>query len=153
MTPSINYEKLVREQEGCVLHPYLDQAFVPTIGIGTTRYPNGVHVTMQDPPIARVMADQYLEHDSDCAATAVNAYVTSSINQNQFDALVDFAYNEGTGALHGSTLLKLVNANPNDPAIKGAFAVWNKAHVDGELVVLDDLVKRRQAEIELYFSI
>lgn len=152
MKPSTNYDKLVREQEGCVLHPYLDKAHVPTIGIGTTRYPNGDHVTMEDNPITMEEAEHFLECDSEDAANAVSAFVKSSINQNQFDALVDFAYNVGTGALHGSTLLKLVNANPADPEIRRAFALWNKAHVDGELVVLDDLVKRRKAESNLYFS-
>lgn len=151
MTPSQNYDKLIREQEGCVLHPYLDQAGVPTIGIGTIRYPSGLHVRMQDPPITQEQADSYLSFESNAAADAVNSFVSSSINQNQFDALCDFAYNEGTGALHGSTLLRLVNANPSDPKIREAFAMWNKIHVDGELVVSSDLVGRRQAEANLYF--
>lgn len=152
MTPSKNYDALVREQEGCILHPYLDQAGVPTIGIGTTRYPNGVHVTMKDPPITQEQADHYLECDTEDAAAAVTAYVTSEINQNQFDALVDFAYNVGTGALHGSTLLRLVNTNPGDQEIRKAFGMWNKAHVDGQLVVMDDLTRRRAKEADLYFS-
>lgn len=149
--PSPKYDDLVRAQEGCVLHPYLDQAGVPTIGIGTTHYPNGKAVTMQDPAISMYEANCYLENDSIIAAHAVNAYVTSAINQNQFDALCDFTYNEGTGALHGSTLLRLVNANPADPGIRAAFAPWNKLHKDGELVVSDDLIKRRKAEGDLYF--
>lgn len=152
MTPSQNYDKLVRAQEGCVLHPYADQANVPTIGIGTIRYPNGAHVTLQDPPITQEQADEYLEFDTKDAASAVNSFVTSTINQNQYDALVDFAYNAGTGALHGSTLLKLVNANPSDPAIRKAFGMWNKVHVDGKLQVSNGLTKRRKAEADLYFS-
>lgn len=150
--PSSKYDKLVREQEGCVLHPYLDKAHVPTIGIGTTRYPNGDHVTMQDPAITQEQADHYLECDTEDAAAAVNSYVISVINQNQFDALVDFAYNVGTGALHGSTLLRLVNADATDPAIRGAFGMWNKLHHDGQLVESEDLTKRRKAEADLYFS-
>lgn len=152
MKPSQNYDDLVRVQEGCILHPYLDQAHVPTIGIGTTRYPTGRVVTMQDPAISQADADHYLECASADVAAAVNAYVKSTINQNQFDALCDFAYNEGTGALHGSTLLKLVNANPADQNIRGAFAVWNKLHKDGVLVESEDLTKRRKAEADLYFS-
>jgi lysozyme len=152
MTTSENYDKLVREQEGCILHPYLDQANVPTIGIGTIRYPNGAHVTMQDPPITQDQADQFLEFDTRDAANAVTSFVGSAINQNQFDALVDFAYNVGTGALHGSTLLRLVNANPSDPAIRKAFGMWNKIHVDGKLQVSNGLTKRRKAEADLYFS-
>lgn len=151
-TPSQNYDTLVRDQEGTVLHPYLDQAHIPTIGIGTTHYPDGKAVTLQDPAITLDQAEQYLNDDSIAVAAAVNAYVTSGINQNQFDALCDFAYNEGTGALHGSTLLRLVNANPGDPNITAAFGMWNKLHVDGKLVVSQDLVDRRKAEAKLYFS-
>ena len=152
MTASQNYDNLVRQQEGCILHPYKDRAGVATIGIGTTRYPGGAYVTMQDPPITQEQADEYLENDTKDAAGAVSAYVTSAINQNQFDALCDFAYNVGTGALHGSTLLRLVNANPSDPDIRAAFGMWDKIHVNGQLVVLDDLVNRRKAEADLYFS-
>jgi lysozyme len=152
MAPSPNYTELVRQQEGCILHPYLDQAKVPTIGIGTIRYPNGNHVTMQDPPITQEQADEFLASDTKDVVSAVNSFVKSTINQNQFDALIDFAYNLGTGALRGSTLLRLINANPADPNIRAAFLMWTKLHVDGQLKVSEDLVKRRKAEADLYFS-
>jgi lysozyme len=152
MNLSKNYDVFVREQEGCILHPYLDQAGVATIGIGTTRYPSGVHVTMNDQPITQEQANQYLEFDSKSVADAVNAYVKSSINQNQFDALADFSYNVGTGALHGSTLLKLVNINPTDPAIRNAFGMWSKIHKDGKLIFSQDLATRRKKEADLFFS-
>lgn len=152
MQPSAAYFNLVREQEGCVYHPYLDKAGVPTIGIGTTRYPNGLPVTLKDRPITLQLANEYLFHDTAGAVHAVNAYVKNPINQNQFDALVDFVYNVGTPGFHGSTLLKLINITSDGSSIAKAFRMWNKVHVDGKLVVLDDLVKRREAEIKLYFS-
>ena len=68
--------------------------------------------------------------------------------QNQFDALVSFAYNLGNGALKGSTLLKKVNANPNDIAIKKEFLKWVNA--GGKR--LQGLVNRRTEEANLYFS-
>jgi len=73
---------------------------------------------------------------------------TDAVNQRQFDALVSFAYNCGSGALKGSTLLKRVNANPQDPAIKDAFLMWNRA--DGK--VLNGLTRRRNAEYSLYIK-
>jgi lysozyme len=79
---------------------------------------------------------------------AVDSYCRDDINQNQFDALVDFAYNCGNGNLKTSTLLKKVNANPNDPTIAVEFRKWNK----GGGKVLKGLVNRREAEIELYFK-
>jgi lysozyme len=152
MTPSKNCLDLIKSQEGCILHPYLDQAKVPTIGWGTVRYSNGRHVTMQDPPINQASADRFLENEADETARAVSAMIPAGLSQNQFDALVDFAYNAGTGALSGSTLLKLIKANPTDPAIRAAFMMWDKIHVDGRLEVCDDLVKRRKKEADLYFK-
>lgn len=152
MKPSQNCFNLIKSQEGCVLHPYLDQAGVPTIGWGTTIYPNGHHVTMKDSPINQEQADDYLHYAAGIVADAVTAMVPPSLNQNQFDALVDFAYNVGTGALHGSTALKLIHADPNDPGIRTALLLWDKIHVDGALKVSPDLVARRVKEAELYFS-
>ena len=152
MAPTDNCIDLIKEQEGCVLHPYLDQASVPTIGYGTIRYPGGRHVTMKDGPITQQQAENYLRNDLQDVVGAVNEMAPQGLTQNQFDALVDFAYNVGTGALHGSTLLRLIKANPADPAITAAFQMWDKIHVDGQLVVNDGLLKRRKAEAVLYFS-
>jgi GH24 family phage-related lysozyme (muramidase) len=143
---------LIKSQEGCVLHPYLDIAGVPTIGWGSTIYRNGNHVTMHDPSITQFEAERLLGWQIDIKGKAVTAMLLVIVNQNQFDALVDFAYNEGTGALHGSTLLRLIKANPLDPAIADAFMMWDKYHKDGQLVVSSDLKQRRQLEIDLYFS-
>jgi lysozyme len=78
----------------------------------------------------------------------VDSYCVDTINQNQFDALVSFCYNVGPGNLKSSTLLKKVNANPNDPTIRTEFLKWNK----GGGKVLAGLTRRRTAEANLYFS-
>ncbi len=78
----------------------------------------------------------------------VDSYCRDDINQNQFDALVSFAYNLGPANLKNSTLLKKVNANPNDPTIKDEFLKWNKAAGKP----LKGLTKRRESEANLYFS-
>jgi lysozyme len=78
----------------------------------------------------------------------VDAFCVDTINQNQFDALVDFAYNLGTGNLKSSTLLKKVNADPKDHKISEEFLKWNRA--GGK--VLKGLTARRVAEAELYFK-
>jgi lysozyme len=108
---------------------------------------------MQDPSITLELAQQYLMskliedgHD----VTAFTKGVT--LTQNQFDALTDFVYNAGDGAFQGSTLRKRILANVNDPTIRDAFMMWNKIHVDGKIEVCDDLVKRRKAEADLYFT-
>lgn len=83
------------------------------------------------------------------AEDAVNSLVAVPITQAQFDALVSFVYNVGAGAFRGSTLLSKLNAGD----VQGAadqFAVWNKEHKGGNLVVNEALVNRRQTEVALF---
>lgn len=68
--------------------------------------------------------------------------------QGQFDALVDFCYNLGSGALGSSTLLKKVKANAPEKEIRAEFAKW--VHCGGK--VLPGLAKRRQWEADRYFG-
>jgi GH24 family phage-related lysozyme (muramidase) len=76
---------------------------------------------------------------------AVNRYVTASINQNQFDALVDFAYNAGAQNLRTSTLLKRLNQGDYAGAA-AQFDVW----VNGGGKKLPGLVRRRASERTLF---
>ena len=139
---------LITSFEGLKLSPYLCPANVPTIGYGTTRYYNGVKVSMSDLPITKEKAIEYLTHDLHNFELAVDAVATDSIAQNQFNALVSFAYNLGSNALKNSTLLKKVNINPNDPTIRNEFMKWVNA--GGKR--LKGLIRRREAEANLYFS-
>jgi len=79
--------------------------------------------------------------------TAVDQLVTVPLNQNQFDALVSFAYNCGAGALKKSTLLKLVNKGKFEAAAK-QFPRWNR----GGGKVLPGLVARRAREEALFLK-
>jgi lysozyme len=67
--------------------------------------------------------------------------VTYPINQNEFDALVDFSFNDGNAALDGSTLLKDVNEGNLDGAA-AQFQLWD--HAAGKVVA--GLLRRRLAE-------
>lgn len=143
-----NGYKLISDFEGLSLVPYLCSAKVPTIGYGNTFYPSGKKVTLQDKPITKAVAYWMLKETANVFATQVNLLLKKPITQNQFNALVSFAFNLGSQALGKSTLLKKVNANPNDPTIRNEFLKWNKA--GGR--VLDGLTKRRTKEANLYFS-
>lgn len=136
---------LIKSFEGLKLKPYLDSAGIPTIGYGTIMYDNGKRVSMQDPPITEDQANQYLEYEVNEKTAAVNQFVTIAINQNQFDALVCFAYNVGVGALQKSTLLKLLNSGDYAGAAD-QFLRWNKA--GGKEI--PGLTRRRQAERALF---
>lgn len=140
---------LITQFEGLKLAPYICPAGVTTIGYGTTRYYNGVKMSMSDLPITKEKAIEYFMHDVFQFELAVDAMAVDSITQNQFNALVSFAYNLGPNALKNSTLLKKANKNPNDQTIKAEFMKW----VNAGGKKLAGLVRRREAEANLYFTI
>ena len=143
-----NGYKLIAGFEGLSLVPYKCQAGISTIGYGNTYYPSGRKVTMQDKAITQPTAWWMFREIADRFAVQVDSLIKSNVNQNQFNALVSIAYNIGIGGLQRSSLLKKVNANPNDLAITNSFLVWNKA--GGK--VLNGLTKRRSIEAKLYFA-
>jgi lysozyme len=150
MKPSPFCLSLIKSFEGCKLTAYLCPAGVWTIGYGTIRYKDGTKVKEGD-VISSQRANEELLHEVEKKAEGVNRLV-KNVNQQQFDALVSFAYNLGLGALEDSTLLKRVKANPNDPDIRIQFMKWTKARQNGVLKELPGLVRRRKAECDLYFS-
>ena len=137
---------LIKSFEGFSSKPYLCPANVPTIGYGSTRYLHGEKVKMTDSAITELQAEQLLADTMSHYELAVDAMAVDSISANQFSALVSFCYNCGESNLKSSTLLKKVNANPNDPTIADEFKKWNR----GGNKVLAGLTRRRLAESELY---
>lgn len=126
---------------GPALESYVCPAGVWTIGWGHT---NGVrfgqHCTL-------AQAEQWLVDDYSHAQKAVNEAVSVALTQNQFDALVSFAFNVGVGAFLGSTLLKFLNSgNYGDAASQ--FKRWVKS----KGVTLNGLVKRRDEERSLFLT-
>ncbi|WP_312148845.1 lysozyme [Empedobacter sp.] len=140
--------ELIKKYEGFYPKPYRDPIGIPTIGYGATYYPDKKKVTMQDKPLTEKQASELLAEMLKVYENQVALLVRKPINQNQFDALVSFAYNLGATNLSKSTLLKKVNVNPNDKSIADEFVKWNRA--GGK--VLNGLTKRRKDEGALYFS-
>lgn len=145
----------IKKTESFESRPYRCPANIPSIGFGTTRYPNGKAVTMYDPAITLEQANAYFAHDIERFERDVLSLVKVPITQGQFDALVSFAYNCGSDidddtiaeGLGDSTLLKKLNAGD----YKGAadeFPKWNK----GAGKVQPGLVKRRAAEREMFLA-
>ena len=132
---------LIKEFEGCKLAAYLDSVGVPTIGVGHTA---GVRIgdTCTDEE-----ADEWLRHDIGTAERCVANSVKVELTQGQFDALVSFAFNLGCRALGNATLLRKLNAG-DDVGASAEFARWS--HAGG--VQLDGLVRRREAERELFLA-
>lgn len=136
--------ELIKEFEGCRLTAYKCPAGVWTIGYGHTGTVDGKAVA-SGMTITAAKATELLKKDLAKFEAAVNSYVTAPITQNMFDALVSFAYNCGSGALKGSTLLKKLNTKDYDGAA-AEFPKWNKA--GGK--VLKGLVRRRERERQLF---
>ena len=139
---------LIKRFEGYSDRPYKCPAGISTIGYGNTYYPNGTKVKITDPKITREYANEILTHTADEFAADVLKLVKTKITVNQLNALTSFAYNVGVANLQKSTLLKLVNINPNDAMIAKEFLKWNKA--SGK--ELKGLTNRRIAESALYFT-
>ena len=139
---------LIEESEGFSPTPYLDAGGIPTIGFGFTHYPDNTKVTMHDAPITRERGETLLAQILQPFIDGVNKLVPNC-NQNQKDALIDFSYNLGLGALRSSTLLKTIMVNENDSNITFQFNRWTNG-ANGEK--LPGLVKRRAAEAALYFT-
>lgn len=139
---------LIKSFEGFESKPYKCPAGIPTIGFGATFYPDGKKVSMTDTPVNESQATDLLKSMLVSFEQYVDSYCRDEINQNQFDALVSFAYNLGPGNLKASTLLKKVNVNPNDVTIRDEFMKWCRSNG----AILKGLQRRRQAEADLYFS-
>ncbi len=139
---------LIKSFEGFKPKMYICPAGLPTIGYGTVidtveeQYLKTKTLTQQE-------ANDLLAKELGFYEKEVAKLITKTITDNQFAALVSFAFNCGVGNLRKSTLLKRVNQNPNDfVQIKAQFNLWNKAN--GK--VLAGLTRRREAEAKLYFT-
>lgn len=141
--------RLIKEFEGLYLKAYQgdeDRPGVITIGWGSVMYQNGQKVQLVD-TITPEKANALLLWEIGLKATAVSGMLQNCrVSQNQVDALVSFSYNEGIAALQGSTLLKKLRVNPDDPALENEFAKWK--YSNGK--IQPGLIRRRKSEWHLY---
>ena len=147
--------QLLQSIEKLALQPYDDQngekisTWVKgaTIGYGHliakkdwSKYQNGID---------QAGADQLFQEDLAPFARAINAKVTATLTQPEFDALVILAFNIGVGNFNSSSVLKMVNdsaAQTSYPTLEAAWKAWNKSQ--GK--VMKGLDNRRQAEWDIY---
>lgn len=119
-------------------------AYQDVVGVWTNGWGN-THNVVPGSTITYEQATADLVSNISSAVDAVNELVTVPLTQNQFDALVDFTYNLGTGSLKSSTLLHKLNAKDYVGASQ-QFPLWNKA--GGKPVT--GLTNRRLAEQRLF---
>lgn len=118
-----------------------------TIGYANTRYEDGSLVKQGD-KITKKRAEELFTNIVNDFAKNVTKKLTKTLNENQFSALVSFAYNVGISAFNNSTLLKIVNEDPNNPEIRNQYIRWNKIGGKPSNV----LTNRRNEEADLYFK-
>lgn len=126
--------------EGCRCQAYQDQAGVWTIGYGHTG--PDVHAGLVITP---QQAEALLAQDVSKAAACINNSVSVALSQDEFDALVDFAFNIGVGAFEKSTMLVDLN-DSNFTAAAQQFELWD--HAGGQVVA--GLLNRRNQEAALF---
>lgn len=128
-------QHLTETFEGCRLSAYQDIRGIWTIGYGHTAGVRQGDTCTQD------QAETWLLQDIQWAAHVVNSTVLPPLTQGEFDALVDFVYNVGSGNFANSTMLRLLNAGEY-AAAADEFEKWDLSA--GK--VSAGLLRRRQAE-------
>lgn len=125
----------IRQREGCVLHAYQDSVGVWTIGVGHTGRMSAPLVC-PGMAITTIQADQFLSTDLGPTEAAVHEYVTVSLTQNEFDALVSLIFNIGINGFIGSSVRRQLNLR-NYRVAADDFLMWDRPAI---------LLGRRRAE-------
>lgn len=141
----MNAIDLIKKYEGFRPQSYQDSVGVWTIGYGTTRI-NGQPVKA-GMTITEDQALQLVQQEVNKLWSQIESITKVNLNQNQMNALVDFAYNLGFNALKSSTLMSKVNTGDFNGAAN-EFTRW--VYAGGK--VLPGLVKRREAERQLFLQ-
>ncbi|BBI66835.1 MULTISPECIES: lysozyme [unclassified Psychrobacter] len=142
---------LLNEFEGFRSKPYRDSVGKPTIGWGTTYYPDGTPVRMSDKPVTRKEAARIkqavLNQDFSPAVNMMFAdeIERGEITQNMFDALISLVYNIGVMGLKASSIYRNIKAGRFEAAAD-SFLLYNKGRINGKLEYIPGLHARRHKE-------
>jgi lysozyme len=139
--------ELIAKWEGCILKPYKDIAGLRTIGIGHLiksgeNFPDGVSIT-------REKALEILSNDVKLCEDSIKKNIKVPLTQNQFDALVSFGFNCGTGVYTNSGVSSAVNSG-NFTAVPAKLEEWSKAKINGVSQTVQGLLNRRKHEGQVF---
>lgn len=135
---------LIKSFEGFVPKTYLCPAGKPTIGYGHVVEKGETFGELTEPEASALLAKDLVRFEK-----AIHKANLPPLNQHQFDALVSWTYNVGSGPLNDSTAMKNLRAGKPE-LVPAGLAMWDKATVGGKLTALPGLTKRRKAEGELW---
>jgi hypothetical protein len=82
---------------------------------------------------------------------AITSLVYAPLTQGQFDAIASLVFNISPGQFKDSEILRNLNAGEYIAAAAG-FDAWRKARINGRLIVVDALVRRRAMEKAMFLE-
>lgn len=142
-------DELIKDFEKFRPDPYLDSEGIPTIGYGTTSYPDGRAVTMDDPSVTLEQANNYFDHHiTEFNNKLQTADGWSDLTEPQRAGLTSFAYNTGPNvftAPEGYNTLQTAVKSGDTDQIADAMRLYVNKGSPSEA----GLVRRREAEIDL----
>jgi len=147
MNTSQEAAQQIAQFEGIRLRPYNDVAGNATVGVGHLIHMGPLNGTEES--VTEAQALSVFEQDLKSKAEVFVSRVGVPLNQNQFDALVSFCYNLGPGKLINLASETGLNQGKYN-SVPAEILMYNKAHVNGALVPVPGLTRRRQWEAELF---
>jgi lysozyme len=116
------------------------------IGYGhTASAREGVRITKADAELV------LYHHDLPPIEKLIHDRVLTPLSQNEFDAICSFVFNIGKDAFSSSDVLAHLNRGARIEAAE-SMSDWRRGRFDGQLRVIDALVRRRAAEIALFLD-
>lgn len=146
--------EFIKSAEGVKNFVYADSAGLPTIGVGhlltQDELTNGkIHIDGKSHKyhdgLPDDVIDRLLLRDLHIAELVVNSNVKVKLTQNQYNALVSFAFNVGVGAFRKSTLLRLLN-NSDYESVPDQMRRW----ILSAGRQIQGLKNRREKEVKLW---
>lgn len=150
-TLSANGLNHLKQREGLRFSPYRDSVGKWTIGYGHLIRADETHLmppasfkgrTYPAIKISHAEAERLLREDTQWAVEVVNRSVRVPLTQNEFDALVSFVFNIGSGNFAKSRTLALINQGRKAEGGR-AMMGWLKQ---------PELRSRRQSEVALFLT-
>jgi lysozyme len=139
--------QLIAGFEGFRASPYKDSVGIPTIGYGSTTYPDGTKVTMDDSDVSKQQGlDMLLYHLNTYELPDLQQHITVDLTQNQIDALGCLIYNIGDHGFDNSHVLSDINSGIMDSDLETRWCAWDKAAKQ----VIPGLLARRQKEYHYF---
>lgn len=169
MKTSKNGLEFISRWEGIILNPYLDIAEKWTIGVGHLIKQSDSFEGISNEQVRQLLASKDKKHpvasisisrdhalkilsrDVEITERELIKAITVPLNQNQFDALVSFGFNCGTGVFRTSGACKSLNMGDYE-GFTVKLLEWCKIRVGGKSQVNQGLLNRRKSEVELFNS-